>query len=54
MKEKVRPAISLIAAIGINVGFFMDKISSEAYITIMAVAIIYWFKSRDTEKGTQP
>ncbi len=50
MKEKVRPVISLIAVIGINVGFFMDKISPEAYLAIMAVTVIYWFKSRDESK----
>lgn len=50
MKEKVRPALSIIAMCGINVGFFMDKISPEAYLTLMAVTVIYWFKSRDEEK----
>ena len=50
MKEKVRPAISIIAVAGITAGFFMDKIPAEAYLTIMAVTIIYWFKSRDESK----
>ena len=54
MKELIRPAISLIAVAGITAGFFMDKISPEAYLTIMAVTIIYWFKSRDSEKMKAP
>lgn len=52
MKEKVRPILSIIAMCGINVGFFMDKISAEAYLTLMAVTIIFWFKSRDAENKT--
>ncbi|KKL27234.1 hypothetical protein LCGC14_2387180, partial [marine sediment metagenome] len=47
MKEKVRPAISIIAICGVTAGFFMDKISPEAYLALMAVTVIYWFKSRD-------
>ncbi len=51
MKELIRPAISIIAVAGITAGFFMDKISAEAYLSLMAVAIIYWFKSRDADKA---
>lgn len=46
----VRPAISLIATLGITAGFFLGKISAEAYIGLMAVAITWWFRSRDEEK----
>jgi len=46
----IRPTISLIAVIGLTGGFFLDKISPEAYIGLMAVAITYWYKSRDEEK----
>lgn len=46
----IRPIITIIAAIGISVGFFLDKISSDAYIGIMAVAITWYFKARDEEK----
>lgn len=50
MKALVRPAISIVAVSGITAGFFMDKISPEAYLALMAATIIYWFKSRDEEK----
>jgi len=46
----VRPVISLIAVIGLTAGFFIDKISPEAYIGLMAVAITYWYKARDEAK----
>jgi len=46
----VRPIISMIAVLGITAGFFLDKISTDAFIGIMAAAITYWYKSRDEEK----
>ncbi len=51
IKEMIRPLISLIGVLGLTVGFFMDKINPEAYIGVMAMAITYWFKSRDEEKN---
>jgi len=46
----VRPTLAGIFAIGITIGFFMDKIVSEAFIGIASVAITWWFKSRDENK----
>ncbi len=46
----VRAIISLIAICGITWGFAVGKIQSEAYLTLMAVAVTWWFKSRDNEK----
>ncbi len=49
----VRPLISLVAVLGITAGFFMDKITSDAYIGLMAVTVAWWFKSRDEEKRSK-
>ncbi len=46
----IRPTISLIATLGITVGFFLKMISTDAYVGLMAVAITWWFKSRDESK----
>lgn len=46
----VRALISIVGVLGITGGFFLDKIPAEAYIGIMAMAITWWFKSRDEEK----
>lgn len=50
----VRPAIAIIAALGITAGFFLKMISADAYIGIMAVAITWFFKSRDEKRATTP
>jgi len=31
-------------------GFFLDKIPSEAFVPIAITILIFWFKSRDSEK----
>ena len=46
----VRPFITVIAVSGLTVGFFMDKVTADAYVPLMAMAITYWYKSRDDEK----
>ncbi len=48
----IRPTLALLFAIGMTVGFFMDKISAEAFIGIGSVAITWFFKSRDETKAT--
>uniref|UniRef100_A0A6M3KF10 Uncharacterized protein n=1 Tax=viral metagenome TaxID=1070528 RepID=A0A6M3KF10_9ZZZZ len=47
----VRPIISLVGMAGVTVGFFMGMVATEAYLGIVTLAITWWFKSRDTEKG---
>lgn len=47
----VRPTIAVIFAVGVTVGFFMKLLTSEAYLPIAAVAITWWFKSRDEENS---
>lgn len=49
----VRPTISLIAVLGITVGFFMGMVTAEAYVPLMAVAVTWWFKSRDEAKRVE-
>jgi len=46
----IRPAISLIGMLGITAGFFMGKITPEAYILAVGVTITYWFRARDEAK----
>ena len=46
----VRPTIAMIAAGGITAGFFLGMIPVEAYLPVMAIAITWWFKSRDSAK----
>ena len=46
----IRPAITAALAIGVTVGFFLDKITSEAFFGFATGLIVYWFKSRDNEK----
>ena len=46
----IRPIISLIGMSGLTAGFFMGLIPSEAYVGVAAIAITWWFKSRDEEK----
>ncbi len=47
----VRPFATVIAMLGINAGFFLDKIPVEAYLPIMGGIITWWFSSRDQDKG---
>ncbi len=46
----VRPAISLIGVLGITIGFFLKMVSPESYLSLVTLAVVWWFKSRDTEK----
>ena len=48
----VRAVISLIFALGITIGFFLDKLPPEAFIGLAGVAIAWWYRSRDEEKKT--
>ena len=46
----VRPFITVIAVVGLTVGFFMDKVTADAYVPLMTMAVVWWFRSRDDEK----
>ena len=48
--EWIRPLISLIGMFGITTGFFMGRVSPEAYLGVVVVTIVWWYKSRDEEK----
>ncbi len=50
----VRPFITLFAVVGLTLGFFTDRVTSEAYVPLMAMAIAWWFRARDTEKQSVP
>ncbi len=47
----IRPWLSLIAMLGITTGFFLGKISTDAYMGVTTFIITWWFKSRDEEKS---
>jgi len=49
-KELMRPTITLVATFALTIGFFLDKVPSEAYVPLMAMVIAWWFRSRDEEK----
>ncbi len=46
----LRPTLALISMLGVTVGFFIEKISPEAFLAIASVAITWFFKSRDEDK----
>jgi len=49
-KELTRPILTYIAMGGLTIGFFLGKVPTDAYVPIIAMTMIYWFKSRDEEK----
>lgn len=50
LKPWVRPFISVVAVCGITAGFFLGKIGADVYVPIMAIAITFWYQSREEEK----
>lgn len=46
----IRPAVVVILTSGVTIGFFLDKIPTETFAVFATGLIIYWFKSRDSEK----
>jgi hypothetical protein len=46
----VRPFVTVIAVLGLTVGFFTGRVNAEAYVPLMAGVIMYWFAARDSEK----
>jgi hypothetical protein len=50
----VRAIISLIGILGVTVGFFMKIISGDAYLGVVTMTIVWWYKSRDEEKIQPP
>ena len=57
MKDWFRPtiqgAIALIATSGLTAGFFMGLIDAQAYVGVIAVAITWWFKTKEAEIKSQ-
>ena len=46
----IRPAIIGMLAMAVTLGFFLKMVSMEVYVPFATGLIVYWFKSRDTEK----
>ena len=48
----VRPIITLIFAIVLSYGFLKGMVSAETYVPIAAVAITWWYATRDNDKAS--
>ena len=46
----VRPAITVMAMLGIMYGFFVGTISSEVFVPFSTGIVVWWFKARDDKK----
>ena len=53
VKSIIRPLISLIFAISMVIGTFKGLLPVEGLIGLATMAITFWFKSRDEEKGVR-
>jgi len=50
IKETTRPGLSYVLAGAFVAAFFKGLIPAEAFCSVAVTVIIWWFKSRDTEK----
>jgi len=50
-KGLVRPAISLIFAVGLTVFTAVGMIPIQVFVSIATTTIIWWYKNRDKEKA---
>jgi hypothetical protein len=48
LRSLVRPVVTLLLVAALVVGFFLGKVTPDAFIPIVAGAIGYWFSSRQT------
>ncbi len=46
----LRPILAMLSMIGVLIGFFVGKISPEAFLAIASVTITWFFKARDDDK----
>ncbi len=49
----VRAVIAIIFAIAVAVGFFVDKVSAEVFLTLAGSAITYFFTKDTQESATK-
>lgn len=47
----VRPLVVLTLTGAMTAGFFLGKVPGEAFIAFATGLIVFWFRSRDVEKG---
>lgn len=45
-RSLVRPIVTLLFALGFTIGFFMGKVSQDAYVPIVGMIMTWWFASR--------
>ena len=50
-KELVRPVITFMLSGTLVYGFVTDKITGEVFVPFVTMVLMYWFKSRDEQKG---
>ena len=46
----IRPIVITLLSLSVTVGFFLDKITSEAFFGFATGLVVWWFKTRDDEK----
>lgn len=49
---QVRAAVALLFTVAIIVGFFMDEIKEESFMSVALMSITWYFSKRDTEEAT--
>jgi hypothetical protein len=49
-RSLVRPIVTLMFAGGFTVGFFMGKISQDAYVPVVGMIMSWWFATRADPK----
>jgi len=45
-----RPVVTIIFALVLSWGFIKGQVSGDAFLSVVAMIIAFWFKDRDTVK----
>jgi len=48
----IRPGVVIILVASMVGAFFLSKVAPDIFVPFATGLIVYWFKARDTEKGT--
>lgn len=49
-KSSVRPGLAYMFGLTVCIGFILDKVAVEAFLSIAGVVITFWFSSREKSK----
>lgn len=47
---KLKSIVTLVLIVGLTIGFFMDKITSENYYSIVIMVVTYYFSKPNEKK----